>query len=613
MQQMVSCRQRAGNELTTHGKVALVTGRTRTTIGRTLAVSLVLVTLVPFLPLAGLTWISYRDEMGRIEAEIQEANRRIAELGITYLESLVGSLRQEAVLAARAPRPAEALPADPNALWEVIAADGHIAASQLASSRVGSRCEYLSLLATSAADLEPALSPVGSWISGQPPVALVHVRSAGRSSHIVGVMQPAALHKTLASWSRHTLDRHVYLVDGAGRLVFYSDIALSQRGDDLTTNPPIDRHLAAEYGALRFHSVVSGKERLGFVAPMASTGWALVVSADIGSRLLDLRQRSLTLAWAIVFALASAAAIHLWTSRRLTRPLAVIREALRRKHEPPSTPGALAIPASGVAEYDDLVTAVNDLSRRLTAAEAELVQAAKAALTGQLASGIAHEIGTPLNVISGNAQYVLRKLEDDDPRREMLRGIVRQAERISSMVKRFLEFARSPEVRLGAVDLCEMSVQMAEMVSGINPGVTVRLHNEAGTPPVHGDPKLLEHALMNLIVNACQAMPDGGTLSLEVRPASHREPTGNGTDTWVQCRVGDTGAGIAGEHLGRVFEPFFTTKPLGQGTGLGLAIVDRIVKQHGGTIDVESQPGHGSVFTVWLRPAADTGDSGRKG
>ena len=426
-------------------------------------------------------------------------------------------------------------------------------------------------------------------------------------------MRPGALHRTLASWSRHTLDRHVYLVDGAGRLVFYSDIALSERGDDLTSNPPIGRHLAAQYGALRFSSIVSGKERLGFVAPMASTGWALVVSADIGSRLLGLRQRSMTLALAIAFALASAAAIHLWTSRRLTRPLAVIREALRRKQVPPPTPNVLAVPASGVTEYDDLVAAFNELSRRLAAAEAELVQAAKSALTGQLASGIAHEIGTPLNVISGNAQYVLRKLDDGDPRRDMLRGIVRQAERISAMVKRFLEFARSPEVRLGAVDLAEMAAQVAEMVPGINPNVAVRLHCEEQTPLVHGDPKLLEHALMNLILNACQAMPEGGVLSLEVRPASHPEPHGNGTATWVQCRVGDSGAGIAGEHLGRIFEPFFTTKPLGQGTGLGLAIVDRIVTQHGGEIEVESRLGSGSVFTVWLRPAAAVGEGIGKG
>jgi signal transduction histidine kinase len=590
-----------------------VTGRTRTTIARTLAVSLVLVTLVPFLPIAGLTWISYRDETERIEAEIQEANRRIAELGVTYLEGLISSLRQEALLAARASRPAEALPADPNALWEAVGADGRIAASQISASRIGRRCEYLSLLTGTAADLRPALSPVGAWISGQPPVALIYVGSAAPPSFIVGVMQPGALHTTLASWSRRTLDRHVYLVDGAGRLVFYSDIAISQRGDDLTGNPPIQRHLAARYGAVRFQSVVSGKERLGFVAPMKSTGWALVVSADIGSRLLDLRQRSLTLAWAIAFALASAAAIHLWTSRRLTRPLDLVREALRRKQEPPSTPDALAVPASGVAEYDDLVAAFNELSRRLAAAEAELVQAAKSALTGQLASGIAHEIGTPLNVISGNAQYVLRKLAAADPRRDMLQGIVRQAERISSMVKRFLEFARNPEVRLGAVDLPEMAAQVAEMVPGINPGVAVRLHSEPHTPLVHGDPKLLEHALMNLIVNACQAMPEGGVLSLDIRPAPRPEPIGKGTETWVQCRVSDTGTGIAGEHLGRVFEPFFTTKPLGQGTGLGLAIVDRIVKQHGGEIEVESQLGRGSAFTVWLRPAAAAGGDGGKG
>ena len=485
--------------------------------------------------------------------------------------------------------------------WEVLDGDGIVVASELSPERTGRPAGYENLEPPTIGGGRPAFAAVDRLTPGFPPTSVL-VERVAPDRILAAVLDPEGLRRQVATLAPG-LDRHVYAADRSGRLLFYSDPQVTRHGENLGANPPVGLFVAGGAGELRFRSIVSGKERLGFVQPVAGTGWGVIVSADIASSVLAVRDRYLTLALSIAFAATTALGILMWSSRRLTRPLAGIRAALRHWRTGGPGPITIAETAPRIAEYHDLVDALNDLSRRLAAAEAELVQAAKASLTGQIAAGIAHEIGTPLNVISGNAQYVLRKLADDDPRRDLLHGVVRQAERISSMVKRFLEFARSPEVHLGAVDLLETAAQAVELVPGINPRVEVRIEGEPETPLVQGDPKLLEHMLMNLIVNACQAMPEGGTLAVRVGRSRRTDPAGGPGPAWVRCSVADTGVGIAPEHLARLFDPFFTTKPIGQGTGLGLAIVDRIVRQHGGEIEVESAPGSGSVFTVSLRPA----------
>jgi signal transduction histidine kinase len=489
--------------------------RRGTSIRRILAFSLILVTLVPFLPLAVLTLRAYRGDVALLEQEIRATNRQTALLAAAVL----GGIAQQAG------------PARPRAA-------------------IGDTDELRRRLA--------ALAP--------------------------------------------GLDRHVYAVERSGKLLFYSDPRVTQRGDDISANPPIKLFVAGGAGEIRFRSVVSGKERLGYVQPVAGTDWGVIVSADIATSVLAIRDRYVTLALCIGFAAAAALGILAWSSRRLTRPVAEIRAELRRWRAGGPGPSTIAAAQPDIAEYRDLVDALNDLSRRLAATEAELVQAAKASLTGQLASGIAHEIGTPLNVISGSAQYTLRKLGEDDPCRATLQMVVRQTERISAMVQRFLEFSRTPEARLDSVDVAEVARQVVAMVPEINRKVETSLVVDPATPPVLGDPKLLEHALMNLILNGCQAMPGGGRLALEIGTATPDRAGIDPVRQWVRVRVADTGCGIAPEHLGRVFEPFFTTKPLGQGTGLGLAIVDRIVGRHGGWIEAASAPGAGSTFTLWLRP-----------
>jgi len=571
-----------------------------TSIRRILALSLALGAFIPFLPLAYLTWAAYAGDVARVEREIEDANRQIARLAANYLDELVLRIKQEA-----SEGPAILPVASGAVRWERVRPDGVVSASQLAPGRVGAHAGYDRFLATLADTDEARFSGVERWMDGMAPTIIVARRgvTAGKPSFLVGIVDPDALHSGMTARSGELLDRHVYAVDGAGRLLFYSDVEISRRGEDLTSNPPVRLHLQGGTGPIRFSSVVSRKPRLGFVQRLANADWSVVVSTDIGSRLVGLRERYRTLGWTIAFSLVAVMAILLGTSRRLLQPLLEIRDAL---HSPSRLVGErldVSPSTREVLEYAQLLQEFDDLSLRFAATERELVQAEKASLLGQLASGVAHEIGTPLNVMSGNAQYLLRKLRPDDPARSALQQIVGQAERITEMVQQLLDFARPTEARRVPFDLGAVVAQTLEMVSSLLRRVEVQVDVDPETPPVMGDPRLLEHALLNLIVNACQAMPEGGRLSLVVGVGAPLESGPGSAELWVCCRVSDTGCGIAAENLGRVFQPFYTTKAQGEGTGLGLAIVERIVRQIQGAIDVSSRPRFGTTFTLRLRPA----------
>ncbi len=576
--------------------------RSRTTsIRGILALSLALGAFIPFLPLAYFTWAAYVADVARVEREIEDTNRQIARLAANYLDELVLRVKEEArSTGARLPAPYGAV------RWERITPGGSVQESQLAASRVGARAGYERFLAALPEAGEARFSGVEEWVTGTPPTVLAALRSpaGGSGSFLVAIVDPDTLHVDMTARSGELLDRHVYAVDGTGRLLFYSDAEISRQGADLTANPPVRLHLVGSSGPIRFSSIVSHKPRLGFVQRLGTIDWSVVVSADIGSRLVGLQERYRILGWTILFSLVAAMAVLLWTSRRLLQPLLEIRDAL---HAPTRQVGQrLEVSGStrGVLEYRQLLQAFDDLSLRFAATERELVQAEKASLLGQLASGVAHEIGTPLNVMSGNAQYLLRKLGPEDPARSALQQIVRQAERITEMVQQLLDFARPTEARRVPFVLSDVVSQTLEMVSPVLRGVDVKVDVDPETPPVLGDPRLLEHALLNLVVNACQAMPGGGRLSIVVGVGTPDGPARGAPPRCVCLRVADTGCGIAPENLRRIFEPFYTTKAQGEGTGLGLAIVERIVRQLQGSIEVSSRPGSGTTFTIHMRPAA---------
>ncbi len=556
---------------------------------------------MPFLPLAALTWWSYHSELGDIEAEIQGSNRHIAGLAAGYLGLLVERAHDEARLLADAARLAPS-GEQTQVRWELVDGVGRVLDSQLGPDRIGSSSGYEELVP----GLEPGrttLSEVRSWIAGRAPTALVLARRA-HGGAVVGVFVPEALHADLQAWASSEVDRRVYSVDRDGRLLFYSDLELSGRGEDLSGNPPIELLLAGGDGELRYCSVVTGKERLAFVERMAEAGWGVVVSADVGQRVIRLETRTRALGLSILFALTAAVAIVLVVSRRLAEPLVEISRALRAPDRAPHAPLGVSDRARRLAEVDDLVHAFDELAAEVEATERELVHAERSALLGQLASGLAHEMGTPLNVITGNAQYLLRKAGPDDPARPPLELIERQAHRIAGMIRRLLDLSRPAPARLLPLDVGAIARQTLDTVRGVARGIELSVRVAPATPPAMADPKLLEHALLNLVVNACDAMPEGGCLEVRVEPVAQRRGAGG---PWVRVAVVDNGRGMGPDELLRATEPFFTTKAQGRGTGLGLAIVERIVRQHGGLLELNSGEGRGTTASLWLRPAHVTG------
>lgn len=556
-----------------------------------LARLLILVALIPFLPLAWMTWSGYRSEARRVESQIQESNRHIARLAAGNLDALLSQADSAARLA---PAGDGLPPAVRGVRWERIDGDGVVVRSTVEPGRSGRDSGYAARLAPT---LDAGVTEVRRWLEALPPTALVWRRDP-LGGAVVGALDPAALHDALLAWSTVGLDRHVYVVDGSGSLLVYSDLAVSGRGDDLRSNPPIELFLGGGEGPLRYRSVVSGRARLGWVERLAEAPWAVVVSADPAGRLLDLRGRTVQLALSIGFAAAVALALVAWASRRIVTPLLDLRAAIAASDLRPGEPLRVRPASRALAEVDELVSAFDDLGRRFATTEGELVQAEKTTLLGQLASGVAHEMGTPLNVITGNVQYVLRSTPEESAARPLLVQVLGQAERIAAMIRRLLDFSRPAEARLAPVDLEEVVRASLQLVPDLERNVRVEVVAPGGMPPALADRRLMEHVLVNLFVNALQAMPAGG----ELRVVLGSEPG------WVLLEVADTGCGIPPEHLEKVLQPFFTTKAQGQGTGLGLAIVDRIVRQHGGRIELRSRVGEGTTVTVRVRRADAGGE-----
>lgn len=241
---------------------------------------------------------------------------------------------------------------------------------------------------------------------------------------------------------------------------------------------------------------------------------------------------------------------------------------------------------------------------RLERTQQELLQARKMEAVGRLAGGIAHDFNNLLTVILNHA----RRLEEASPprseEREAAARILEAGRSAADITRQLLAFGRKEARRPAPIDLNAVTADMARMLGRLL-GERVRLQLELGPAPsiVRADPTQVEQALLNLVVNARDAMPEGGTLRIRTQPGES-VPTTHETperpEEYLALSVSDTGQGIDNETLSHIFEPFFTTKQLGQGTGLGLAMVYGAVRQNGGVISVVSTPHVGTTFTIFL-------------
>jgi signal transduction histidine kinase len=252
------------------------------------------------------------------------------------------------------------------------------------------------------------------------------------------------------------------------------------------------------------------------------------------------------------------------------------------------------------------------LNEALFESQRQLSHSEKLAAVGQVTAAMAHQIGTPLNSISGYLQLILQDGDLQSKDQNRLKIIESQLDRLADSVKNLLSFTRQPKPQLKSLQVNEVLEELIHLSEPwfLARNVKLAKHLSPNLPPILGDPTHLQTLFLNLITNALDAMPKGGVLTIKtgqrLSPPSSQEGRG------LEIAMTDTGIGITEESKKRIFEPFFTTKKMGEGTGLGLAICEKIIKEHSGKIEIESEVGKGSTFLIFL-PALERNETDEQG
>ncbi len=249
---------------------------------------------------------------------------------------------------------------------------------------------------------------------------------------------------------------------------------------------------------------------------------------------------------------------------------------------------------------------VRDITARKLAEE-KMAFTERMTAVGNMAAALAHEIGTPLGVISNTAEFLMLDLEDDDARRQELETIVRETDRIGGLVRELLSFSRPEKPEMEPLELKNVLSRVERLIhhASQKQGTKIEVKIDSQLAPILGDANQLEQVILNLCMNALQAVESGGTVWVTARQSCPIGPDGV-ERTGLEVVVEDDGPGIPPAHLSQLFDPFFTTKV--NGTGLGLSVCKTLVEEHGGSITVKSLPEKGVSFTVWL-PALLEGDA----
>lgn len=313
-----------------------------------------------------------------------------------------------------------------------------------------------------------------------------------------------------------------------------------------------------------------------------------------------------------VLILGTVALVLLGTRKWIIQPISTLREGI--KH---FAGGELdyRIDWKTGDELSELAQAFNQMAVDLRKAQERIIretetklelqrglrESEKLAVIGQLASGLAHEIGTPLNIIYGRTELIQKRLEDKEGLQKNLAIILRQTERITKIIQQLLGFVRKKKPEQKVLNLSSLLEVALELLDHQIRKQKVRVVKGRmdGLPSILGDSDQLQQVFLNLILNAIQAMPEGGTLSLSASPRMiSKDGHAKDQKLHLEVSVEDTGVGMEKEILQNIFTPFFTTKDTG--TGLGLMVTQGILQDHGGWVEVESEVGKGSRFKVYL-------------
>lgn len=279
------------------------------------------------------------------------------------------------------------------------------------------------------------------------------------------------------------------------------------------------------------------------------------------------------------------------------------REVVGLRKDGTTFPMDLSVAESRIGERSYFIGIIRDITEHkrtndeIRAMTQQLWQTAKLASVGELAASIAHELNNPLATVSLRIESVLAKTPADDPRRRPLEIVQQEATRMGELVANLLQFSRRSDAQHSTVDIGAELAKALELIHFNLRKRLIRVVRESAndTPTIYADRQRLRQVFLNLLTNASDSMPNGGILTLRTGPTA----LDNGKQA-VLIELTDTGVGIPAENLERIMEPFFTTKEEGKGTGLGLAICRRVVQEHGGKIEIDSEVGIGTSVRMVL-------------
>jgi signal transduction histidine kinase len=277
----------------------------------------------------------------------------------------------------------------------------------------------------------------------------------------------------------------------------------------------------------------------------------------------------------------------------ILKPLSLVKSATKQVARDSFTP--IAYDQSKQDEITRLIASFNKMVDELESRQEQLIQSRKLASIGTFTSGIAHELNNPLNNISITAESLKSGYREmpESQMNELIDDILTQTDRASQVVKNLLEFSRTERTCLKSLDVRELIERTLKLIKNqlVVAHIGVEKQIAENLPDIRGKRQDLQQALVNILLNAIQAMPNGGTAAIAAGP---------GPKGLIRIDISDTGTGIGPEALEHIFDPFFTTKASGQGTGLGLSLVYSIIRAHGGYIEVSSELSRGSTFSVFL-------------
>ena len=390
----------------------------------------------------------------------------------------------------------------------------------------------------------------------QAPVVSLVMPIRDLDGKVIGIIGSAQRLETIRQWLLpiQVPDGDLYVVDRKGQLVFHRTRFGPEQVNDYSRVPVVERLLRGEEGLVELENPVEGQVRLSAYRLLPALGWGVVVHREKNLVLQRTRTLILVSGTAGIFlaaALAFLGGVAVRNQRRTERVLVALEEK----------------------------------TRELEAAQEELVRKERLAILGQLAGGVSHELRNPLGVMKNSVYYLKMVLPEDERVRKHLGIMEREVTTATRIVTDLLDIARTKPPSQAPTDLSELVREVLDRTPlAENVEVVARLAPDL--PPVAVDALQVQQVLGNLITNGAQAMPEGGTLTIETARA----------EGGARVAVSDTGVGIAPENLEKIFQPLFTTKA--KGIGLGLAVAQGLAEANGGTISVESAVGRGSRFLV---------------